>query len=115
MKPESLDNLFQALASASRRKILDIVKDLPGCSVNDVCKYFDMSRIAVMKHLRVLEEADLILSHKAGRTREMYFNATPIQLVYDRWTTEYSKPRASHMTDVKIKAEARNRSHARDD
>ena len=58
MKPESMDAVFQALASAHRRKILDLVKEMPGCSVNDVCKYFSMSRIAVMKHLRVLETAD---------------------------------------------------------
>ena len=115
MKPQSMDALFQALANASRRKILDIVKDMPGCSVNDVCKYFDMSRIAVMKHLRVLEEAELILSQKTGRTRELYFNAIPIQLVYDRWTTEYGKLWSSHMTDVKFKAEARKRQHVRDD
>ena len=91
-----MDAVFQALANAHRRKILDVIKGMPGCSVNDVCKYFDMSRIAVMKHLRVLEQADLIVSQKSGRTRELYFNVVPIQLVYDRWTSEYSKFWASH-------------------
>jgi predicted transcriptional regulator len=47
MKPDTLDAIFQALANANRRKIVDVVKSMPGCSVNDVCKYFDMSRIAV--------------------------------------------------------------------
>ena len=102
-----MDAVFQALANAHRRKILDLIKGMPGCSVNDVCKYFDMSRIAVMKHLRVLEDADLIISRKSGRIREIYFNVVPIQLVYDRWTTEYSKLWASHVTDIKFKAEAK--------
>jgi predicted transcriptional regulator len=102
-----MDAVFQSLASAHRRKIIDVIKSMPGCSVNDVCKYFDMSRIAVMKHLRVLEEANLIISQKSGRTRELFFNVVPIQLVYDRWTTEYSSFWASHVTDIKFKTEAK--------
>lgn len=109
MKPESMDAIFQALAHQTRRKILDILKTMPGCSVNDVCKYFEMSRIAVMKHLRILEEANLVISQKSGRTRELYFNAVPIQLIYDRWTSEYSEFWASHVTDIKFKSEAKRR------
>ena len=112
MKPDSMDAVFQALANKHRRKILDLIKSMPGGSVNDVCKYFDMSRIAVMKHLRVLEDAELIISQKSGRTRELYFNIVPIQMVYDRWTTEYSKFWASQVTDLKFKVEAK-RSHAK--
>lgn len=114
MKPDSMDAVFQALANRHRRKILDLIKSMPGCSVNDLCKYFDMSRIAVMKHLRVLEEADIVISQKSGRTRELYFNVVPIQLIYDRWTTEYSQFWASHVTDIKFKAEAKV-SHDRHD
>jgi predicted transcriptional regulator len=106
MKPETMDAVFQALASGHRRKILDLVKSMPGCSVNDVCKYFDMSRIAVMKHLRVLEDAGLLVSRKPGRTRELFFNAVPIQMIYDRWTTEYSQFWASQVTDLKFRLEA---------
>ncbi len=115
MKPADMDAVFHALASSHRRKILDIVKSMPGSSVNDVCKYFEMSRIAVMKHLKVLEAANLVISQKSGRARELYFNAVPIQLIYDRWTTEYSKFWASHVTDIKFKAEAKRRAHERDD
>ena len=104
-----MDAVFQALASAPRRRKLDIIKDMPGCSVNDVCKYFDISRIAVMKHLRVLEEAELVVSRKAGRSRELFFNAVPIQLIYDRWTTEYSKFWASQVTDLKFQLEKKKR------
>jgi len=85
-----MDLVFRALASAARRRMLDILKDKPGCNVNQVSASFDMSRIAVMKHLRVLEEANLVVSQKRGRDRHLYFNAVPIQMIYDRWTTEYS-------------------------
>lgn len=108
-----MDAVFQALASASRRKLLDLVKSMPGCSVNDVTKYFDFSRIAVLKHLAVLEAAGLILSRKTGRTRELFFNAVPIQMIYDRWTTEYSAFWASHVTDLKFAVESRSRKRGR--
>ncbi|MDJ0939453.1 MAG: helix-turn-helix transcriptional regulator [Woeseiaceae bacterium] len=105
MKPESMDKLFQALASAPRREILDIVRDAPGCSVTHVCRYFDVSRIAVMKHLAVLEEARLLVSEKQGRTRRLYFNATPIQMIYERWTTEFSAMWAGRLTEFKRRVE----------
>ena len=108
-----MDAVFHALASPHRRRILDIVAAMPGCNVNDVCKYFEMSRIGVMKHLRVLEAADLIISRKSGRARELFFNAVPIQLIYDRWTSQYSAFWASHVTDLKFKAEAKGNDHDR--
>ena len=101
MKPESMDKLFHALASASRRQILDIVRDRPGCNVAHVARHFDVSRIAVMKHLAVLEEADLVISEKEGRVRRLYFNAIPIQQIHERWTTEYSAHWAGRLTDFK--------------
>ena len=101
MKPDSMDNLFQALASAARREILDIVKGQPGCSVMHVCRHFDVSRVAVMKHLAVLEKADLIIPEKRGRTKHLYFNATPIQMIHERWTTEYSAMWSARLTDFK--------------
>lgn len=102
MKPEEMDLVFFALAHAARRKILDLLRQMPGCSVGDVCKYFDMSRIAVMKHLAVLEEAQLIIPRKQGRVRELYLNVVPIQQIYDRWTTEYSSFWAAKATDLKF-------------
>jgi predicted transcriptional regulator len=106
MKPESMDLVFHALASRTRRKILDVIKSAPGSCVGDVCKYFEISRIAVIKHLRVLEQAQLIVLQKNGRRRELYFNAVPIQLIYDRWTSDYSAFWASKATDVKFLVEA---------
>jgi predicted transcriptional regulator len=107
MKPESMDAVFQALACAHRRKMLDIVKDKPGCAVKHVAGFFAMSRIAVMKHLRVLEAAGLLISQKEGRNRKLYFNCVPIQMIYDRWATEYSALWAGHLTEVKYRVEAK--------
>lgn len=102
MKPESMNMVFLALSHETRRKILDIVQAMPGCSVADVSKYFsEISRIAVMKHLDVLQNADLVISRKIGRKRELFFNAIPIQMIYDRWTTEYSRFWATRALDVK--------------
>ncbi|MGB5343541.1 MAG: ArsR family transcriptional regulator [Thermoanaerobaculia bacterium] len=86
--------------------MLDILKESPGCNVNEVSEFFDMTRIAVMKHLRVLEEADLVVSKKRGRARHLYFNVVPIQMVYDRWSTEYSALWARSMTGLKYKIES---------
>jgi predicted transcriptional regulator len=108
-----MDAVFRALASDSRRRMLDIVKNRPGCNVSDVAGAFDMSRIAVMKHLRQLEEAELILSRREGRDRRLYHNAVPIQMIYDRWTTEYSALWAGRMTDVKYRVEAKKRNAKR--
>lgn len=106
MKPETMDLVFRALASPRRRQVLDVLKARPGSSVNDVCDHFDMSRIAVMKHIRILEEAQLVHSHKEGRVRRLHFNAVPIQMIYDRWTTEYSSLWASGMTRLKYRIES---------
>ena len=107
MKPDSMDKLFHALASAPRRRMLDILRETPGCSVMHVCRYFDVSRIAVMKHLRVLEEADLVISRKEGRTRCLYFNAAPIQSIHERWTAEYSALWAGRLTEFKRQVESK--------
>ena len=104
-----MDAVFQALGNESRRRMLDIIKGKPGIAVGALASEFDVSRIAVMKHLAVLEEANLIVSEKDGRTRRLYFNAAPIQMIHDRWTTEYSAYWAGQVTRIKYLAEARHR------
>ena len=98
--------VFDALGNATRRRILDIVKARPGSSVGEVAVRFDTTRIAVMHHLRQLEACSLIVSKKEGRTRRLYHNPVPIQLIYDRWTDEYSKLWASQVTAMKYRLEA---------
>ena len=105
-----MDNLFQALANESRRRMLDIVRKCPGIGVGALATEFDVSRIAVMKHLAVLEQAGLLVSEKDGRTRRLYFNAVPIQMIHDRWTSEYSAYWSSNLTGIKYRAEMRAQS-----
>jgi DNA-binding transcriptional ArsR family regulator len=105
MKPDSMDAVFQALAHAGRRRMLDIIRSNPGCGVGAVCERFDMSRIGAMKHLRVLEAARLVLSRKEGRTRRLYVNAAPIQMIHDRWLSEWSALWASEVTQIKYRVE----------
>ncbi|MCK6481921.1 MAG: helix-turn-helix transcriptional regulator [Planctomycetaceae bacterium] len=101
------DAVFRALAHAHRRRILDLLRRMPGASVNDLCKYFDTSRIAVMKHLSVLVEAGLVHSEKHGRTRSLHFDPVPLRRIHDRWTDELGEFWAGRMLDVKRRVEAR--------
>jgi predicted transcriptional regulator len=102
-----MDAVLQALGNESRRRMLDIVKERPGITVGALARQFDVSRIAVMKHLAVLEEANLIISEKDGRSRKLYLNAVPIQMIHERWTTQYSAYWAGQVTRIKYLAEAR--------
>jgi DNA-binding transcriptional ArsR family regulator len=104
-----MDAVFQALAHKARRRMLDYVKECPGLGVGALASEFDVSRIAVMKHLGILERAGLLVSEKDGRTRRLYFNAVPVQMIYDRWTTEYSAYWSGNLTRIKYLAEVRAR------
>lgn len=108
-----MDAVFQALASENRRRMLDTVQACPGIRVGALASEFDVSRIAVMKHLNVLEQADLIVSEKEGRTRRLYFNAVPIQMIYDRWTNEYSAYWSGSVTRLKYLAEERTETESK--
>lgn len=116
MKDAQVDYLFAALAHRGRRRMLDLIMDAPGLSVKALASHFEFSRIAVLKHLQVLEQADLVLSKKKGRVRHLFFNPVPIQLVHDRWTTKYSAFWSERMADIKSRVEtraAKKRSHKR--
>jgi len=109
-----MDAVFQALAHESRRRMLDMVKECPGIGVGALASKFDVTRIAVMKHLGILERAGLITSEKDGRTRRLYFNAVPIQMIHDRWTTEYSAYWSGNLTRIKYLAEIATRNDEQD-
>src|ERR1700743_2186355 len=103
---DAMDAVFHALAHVHRRHILDAVKASPGVSVGKLAQNFDVSRIGVMNHLAVLERAGLIISEKDGRRRRLFLNAVPIQLIHDRWTTDYSAHGAGRLAGIKYVAEA---------
>ena len=87
--------------------MLDLLVEAPGLTVKALASHFEFSRIATLKHLNTLEEAGLVLSEKQGRTRRLFFNAVPIQLIYDRWTDQYASFWAGRMSDLQARVEAR--------
>lgn len=104
---DRLDAVFFALASEPRRRILDALKLEPGSNVNRVCEHFEseIGRFAVMKHLATLEAAGLVIAERSGRERRLWFDPTPIQWIYERWTTEFSAYWAARLTRLKYRAE----------
>lgn len=105
---EATDLVFHALSSRARRRMLDLIRAQPGCIVAGVANVFDISRIGVLKHLQVLEDAGLVVSVKEGRERRLYANAAPIQLIYERWTTELDRYWAGTLTGLKRTVETRS-------
>ena len=101
-----MDKVFHALAHDTRRQILDYVMANPGCLANDIAGQFETSRIAVRKHIKILEESNLLITEKEGRNSHHYFNPVPIQLIYDRWTNQYSQFFASKLTSFKLQVES---------
>lgn len=107
MDAAQTDLVFQALAHRERRRMLDLLMQAPGMTVAAMASHFAMSRIAVMKHLRVLETAGLVHSEKRGRERHLFLDPSPIQAIHDRWTTELTAFWAARMADIKARVEAR--------
>jgi predicted transcriptional regulator len=105
MREAELDAVFQALANATRRQILDLVAATPGCGVQHVAEHFDMSRIGVLKHINTLEAAGLLLSQRSGRERPLYVNLVPLQLIQERWSDQYGRFWASRLTRLKYAIE----------
>lgn len=104
--PDRLDRVFQALASQPRRAILDLLHRQPGCNVQTVAAAFPCSRIAVLRHIDVLEAAELVISHKQGRERLLWFNAVPLVEIQQRWTDRYTQFFASGLLDLRQRVEA---------
>jgi DNA-binding transcriptional ArsR family regulator len=102
-----LDATFFALSSAARRRILDLLKRDGGCNVNHVCAAFDgeIGRFAVMKHIAVLERGGLLVSQRDGRDKRLWLDPTPLQLIHERWTTEFSAYWSAQLTRLKYRAD----------
>ena len=84
------DEIFKALANGTRRRLLDAIKDAPQ-TTGALCDAFpDMDRCTVMLHLKVLENAGLVLVTREGRERWNHLNALPIQEIHDRWISQYA-------------------------
>ncbi|MET0292342.1 MAG: helix-turn-helix domain-containing protein [Steroidobacteraceae bacterium] len=95
------DRVFKALADASRRHLLDVLFTRDGQTLSELETQLDMSRFGVMKHLRVLEDAGLVITRRAGREKLHFLNAVPIRLINDRWIDKYTERQVSALVDLK--------------
>jgi uncharacterized protein YndB with AHSA1/START domain/biotin operon repressor len=102
---DGMDPIFKALADPTRRSLLDELFVRDGQSLSELEDRFSMTRFGVMKHLRQLEEAGLVVSRKQGREKLHYLNPVPIRLVHDRWVSKYSEPWASALVEIKQRLE----------
>jgi DNA-binding transcriptional ArsR family regulator len=99
------DLVFKALADSSRRFLLDLLHKRDGQTLGELEWELEMTRFGVMKHLKVLEEAGLIVTRRAGREKLHYLNAVPIRLIHDRWIDKYRERELSALADLKATLE----------
>ncbi len=100
--------LWRALSDPTRRRILDLLRERPRIT-GEIASHFEISRIAVMRHLEVLEEADLVTSRKRGRERWHYLNAVPLRRLHERWFDPVASGWASGLLRLQDRVEARVR------
>ncbi|MGH9058622.1 MAG: ArsR/SmtB family transcription factor, partial [Acidimicrobiales bacterium] len=101
-----MDVVFKALADPTRRSLLDELFRHDGQTLSELEERFDMTRFGVMKHLKQLEEAGLVVTKRQGREKLHYVNPVPIRLVHDRWVSKYAEPWASALSDLKRRLES---------
>jgi DNA-binding transcriptional ArsR family regulator len=99
------DDVFRALADRSRRTLLDRLHDDNGQTLSELCAHLDMSRQAVTKHLRILEQANLVATIWRGREKLHYLNPVPIQEIADRWIGKFDRKRLVSLRDIKKRLE----------
>ena len=100
-----MDAVFRALADPTRRSLLDELFRDDGQTLSALEERLPMTRFGVMKHLRVLEEAGLVVTKKRGREKLHFLNAVPIRLVHDRWVSKYAEPWAAGLSELKKRIE----------
>ncbi|MGH2359573.1 MAG: ArsR/SmtB family transcription factor, partial [bacterium] len=100
-----MDQVFRALADPTRRSLLDKLFREDGQTLIALQRRVPMTRFGVMKHLRVLEDAGLIVTRRSGRKKLHFLNAVPIRLIHDRWIDKYTEPWAAVLTGLKKKLE----------
>jgi DNA-binding transcriptional ArsR family regulator len=100
-----MDEVFKALADPTRRKLLDQLFARDGQTLSALEGRLPMTRFGVMKHLRVLEEANLVVTRKRGREKLHFLNPVPIRQVYERWVSKYAEPWVSALTGIKRELE----------
>src|SRR5437764_9983615 len=99
------DRVFKALADPTRRLLLDQLYERDGRTLTELESELEMTRFGVMKHLRVLEDADLVVTRRAGREKHHFLNPVPIRLIHDRWIDKYTERRVAALADLKSELE----------
>lgn len=105
----NLGDVWRALSNPVRRGILDILRGGPQTTGELAEAFPDLSRFAVMQHLGVLEDAELVVPRREGRKRYNYLNPVPIQRVYDRWVVRYMQPWTEALVDMRTELESEAR------
>jgi len=99
------DRVFKALADPTRRFLLDRLFQRDGRTLTELESELEMTRFGVMKHLRILEEAGLVVARRSGREKLHYLNPVPIRLIHDRWIDKYRERRVSALSKLKSELE----------
>jgi DNA-binding transcriptional ArsR family regulator len=100
-----MDAVFKALADKTRRSLLDELFESNGQTLSALEARLPMTRFGVSKHLRVLEDAGLVVSRRRGRVKLHFLNPVPIRLIQDRWVSKYTEPWAAALTGLKSELE----------
>ena len=100
-----MDEVFRALADPTRRSLLDELFKADGQSLTTLERRLPMTRFGVMKHLRVLEDAGLVVHRRSGREKLHFLNPVPIRLIHDRWIDKYTEHRVSALAELKTQLE----------
>jgi DNA-binding transcriptional ArsR family regulator len=100
------NRVFKALADPTRRFLLDLLFEREGRTLSELEAEVEMTRIGVMKHLRLLEDAGLVVTRRSGREKLHFLNPVPIRLIHDRWIDKYTERHASALADLKTELEA---------
>lgn len=99
------DIVFKALADRTRRFLLDLLFEQDGRTLTELEAELEMTRFGVMKHLRVLESANLVITRRSGRKKLHFLNPIPIRQIYDRWIDKYRERQVSALIDLKHELE----------
>jgi len=100
------DRVFKALADPTRRFLLDRLFERDGRTLTELESELEMTRFGVMKHLKVLEEAGLVVPRRSGREKLHYLNPVPIRLIHDRWISKYTEAHVAALSDLKYRLES---------
>ena len=103
-----MDEVFKALADASRRSLLDRLHAKNGQTLNELCEDLEMTRQAVAKHLAILEAADLVTTFRHGREKLHYLNPVPIHQIGERWISKFERGKLAALSELKRQLEKRD-------